>query len=119
MKPPDSHCTHAATDTQDSSRQSISDCAHRKGIPVAFWYVCMLSGEQWKGPNTLLVHVLVGPFQNPFQGMYLTSVLLSLSQDFYAKECWAHHPKPYADYVEFKIKEHDTIEAEHKKAIRV
>jgi hypothetical protein len=24
-------------------------------------------------------------------------------RDFFAKDCWAHHPKPYADYVEFKV----------------
>ena len=39
-------------------------------------------------------------------------------QDFYAKECWAHHPKPYADFVEVKVKERETLEAERKRAIR-
>jgi hypothetical protein len=40
-------------------------------------------------------------------------------QDFYAKECWAHHPLPYADFVDFKAKEHDALEGERKKAYRV
>ncbi|MEW5304303.1 MAG: hypothetical protein WDW38_011058 [Sanguina aurantia] len=53
------------------------------------------------------------------QGKVLVQEHVPKVKDFYAKECWAHHPKPYADYVEFKIKEHDTIQAEHKKAIRV
>lgn len=39
-------------------------------------------------------------------------------QDFYAKECWAHHPKPYADFVESKQKERESLEAERKRAIR-
>eukprot|EP00879_Flechtneria_rotunda_P002113 GHRR01002295.1.p1 GENE.GHRR01002295.1~~GHRR01002295.1.p1 ORF type:complete len:185 (+),score=55.81 GHRR01002295.1:292-846(+) len=40
-------------------------------------------------------------------------------KDFYSKECWAHHPKPYADFVEFKKKERADLEAEQKKLVRV
>ena len=40
-------------------------------------------------------------------------------KDFYQKDCWAHHPPPYADYVSFKAKEREALEAERKKAIRV
>lgn len=40
-------------------------------------------------------------------------------QDFYSKECWAHHPKPYADFLEFKKKERAELEAERKKLVRV
>lgn len=39
-------------------------------------------------------------------------------QDFYAKPCWAHHPKPYADFVEFKAKERAALEEERKRAVR-
>ncbi|KAF6258440.1 hypothetical protein COO60DRAFT_1639124 [Scenedesmus sp. NREL 46B-D3] len=37
-------------------------------------------------------------------------------KDFYSKECWAHHPKPYADFMAFKQKERAELEAERKKA---
>ena len=30
---------------------------------------------------------------------------LLLTQDFYEKECWKHHPLPYSDFVEFKKEE--------------
>ncbi len=32
-------------------------------------------------------------------------------QDFYAKECWAHHPLPYADFVEHKREERQAWDA--------
>eukprot|EP00798_Chlamydomonas_sp_ICE-L_P028998 gene28998-32191_t len=40
-------------------------------------------------------------------------------KDFYTKECWSHHPKPYADFIDFKLKEYEEMQAERKKAIRV
>jgi hypothetical protein len=46
-------------------------------------------------------------------------LLLPCLQDFYSKECWAHHPKPYADFMAFKQKERAELEAERKKAVRV
>jgi hypothetical protein len=39
-------------------------------------------------------------------------------QDFYAKDCWAHHPKPYADFIEAKRKEHEAMEVDRKRAVR-
>ena len=48
----------------------------------------------------------------------LDPITLMPLQDFYAKECWAHHPKPYADFEEAKVKERETLEAERKRAIR-
>ena len=48
----------------------------------------------------------------------LDPITLMPLQDFYAKECWAHHPKLYADYVEAKVKERETLESERKRAIR-
>lgn len=44
---------------------------------------------------------------------------LCTPQDFYSKDCWSHHPKPYGDFIEFKKKEFEALEAERKKAIRV
>lgn len=38
-------------------------------------------------------------------------------QDFYSKECWAHHPPPYADFVEFTKQERAELEAERKKLV--
>lgn len=40
-------------------------------------------------------------------------------QDFFSKDCWAHHPKPYADFIEFKKKERAALEEERKRAVRV
>ncbi|KXZ46509.1 hypothetical protein GPECTOR_43g946 [Gonium pectorale] len=40
-------------------------------------------------------------------------------KDFFSKPCWAHHPKPYADFVEHKKAETAALEAERKRAIRV
>jgi hypothetical protein len=40
-------------------------------------------------------------------------------QDFYLKECWAHHPKPYADFMSYQTKEHERLDDERKKMVRV
>ena len=40
-------------------------------------------------------------------------------KDFFAKPCWAHHPKPYADLVEAKKKEREALEEERRRAVRV
>jgi hypothetical protein len=37
-------------------------------------------------------------------------------KDFYKKECWKHHPLPYADFVDSKRKEQAEMEAQNKKA---
>ena len=42
-----------------------------------------------------------------------------MSQDFYSKECWAHHPPPYADFIEFKEQERAELEAERKRLAKV
>ena len=43
----------------------------------------------------------------------------SLTQDFYQKECWAHHPPPYADFIAWKQEERAEQEAERKKLVHV
>ncbi|KAG2501289.1 hypothetical protein HYH03_001089 [Edaphochlamys debaryana] len=40
-------------------------------------------------------------------------------KDFFSKPCWAHHPKPYADFVAAKKAEAAAAAAERKRAIRV
>ena len=40
-------------------------------------------------------------------------------QDFYEKECWQHHPKPYADFMEWRLTEDRRLEEERKKTIRI
>jgi hypothetical protein len=40
-------------------------------------------------------------------------------QDFFSKDCWAHHPKPYGDFVAFKAQEQERLEAERKKLVRL
>jgi hypothetical protein len=38
-------------------------------------------------------------------------------QDFFQKECWKHHPKPHADFMEMKQKEDQELAASRKKLI--
>ena len=38
-------------------------------------------------------------------------------KDFYQKECWAHHPKPHADYMEWRLKQDKLQESERNKLI--
>lgn len=33
-------------------------------------------------------------------------------QDFFEKPCWAHHPKPYTDFMEWRAAEDARLEAE-------
>lgn len=37
-------------------------------------------------------------------------------RDFFAKECWAHHPKPYQDFVDWRARE-DAFEAEERERV--
>jgi hypothetical protein len=48
----------------------------------------------------------------------VTGVVAVVPQDFYSKECWAHHPLPYADFVDFKRQERAELEAERKKLVQ-
>jgi hypothetical protein len=50
---------------------------------------------------------------------HLTICHLRWVQDFYQKPCWAHHPKPYADFVEWKQGEEREVQEMRKKQIRV
>lgn len=43
--------------------------------------------------------------------------ILMFMQDFFQKPCWAHHPKPYADYMEYKKKEEADQLADRQKLI--
>ena len=38
-------------------------------------------------------------------------------QDFFAKECWAHHPKPYAEFMEWRKKEDERWEMERGRLV--
>lgn len=38
-------------------------------------------------------------------------------QDFFQKECWAHHPKPYAEFMDWRNAEDAKIEADRSKLI--
>ena len=40
-----------------------------------------------------------------------------LAQDFFQKDCWRHHPKPYADYMELKQRQDQELAASKKKLI--
>ncbi|KAL6752336.1 ankyrin repeat-containing domain protein [Haematococcus lacustris] len=49
------------------------------------------------------------------QGKVLVQENIPKVSDFYQKECWAHHPLPYADYVEYKRKERDAWEEQRRR----
>ena len=68
-----------------------TDCQQ---VPVAS--ICQLSFIIWKSL----------PWQSS-DGM----------QDFFQKECWKHHPKPHADFMEMKQKEDQELAASRKKLI--
>lgn len=38
-------------------------------------------------------------------------------KDFFQKDCWSHHPKPHADYMEWRAKQDAELEAERNKLI--
>jgi hypothetical protein len=38
-------------------------------------------------------------------------------QDFFAKECWAHHPKPYAEFMEWRKKEDERWEMQRGRLV--
>lgn len=38
-------------------------------------------------------------------------------QDFFSKECFAGHPKPYVDFMEWRKQEDELIERERQKLI--
>ena len=38
-------------------------------------------------------------------------------QDFFQKDCWKHHPKPYTDYMDMKQKQDDEYTASMLKTV--
>ncbi|GBF91700.1 hypothetical protein Rsub_04004 [Raphidocelis subcapitata] len=66
-----------------------------------------------------VAELLVKYGANKSKGDVLVQEHVPKVKDFFSKPCWAHHPKPYADFVEFKRKEHEALEAERKRAVRV
>lgn len=38
-------------------------------------------------------------------------------QDFFSKDCFKGHPKPYADFMEWRRKEDEGIEADRRKLL--
>ena len=55
---------------------------------------------------------------NKKKGKVLVQEHVPKVKDFYSKECWAHHPKHYGDFIEAKRKERETLEADQKRAIK-
>lgn len=52
------------------------------------------------------------------QGKVLVQEHVPKVKDFYDKECWSHHPLPYADFVAAKRKEREALESARKFVIR-
>lgn len=42
---------------------------------------------------------------------------LTGEQDFFSKECWAHHPKPYAEFMDWRKKEDERWESDRKRLV--
>jgi hypothetical protein len=38
-------------------------------------------------------------------------------QDFFSKECWKHHPMPYAEYMDWRRKEDERISMEKSRLV--
>lgn len=51
------------------------------------------------------------------QGKVLVADHIPKVKDFFQKDCWRHHPKPYADYMEMKQKQDEEFAASKKKLI--
>lgn len=51
------------------------------------------------------------------QGQVLVQDHVPKVKDFFQKECWAHHPKPHADYMEWQLKQNEELQAERNKLI--
>lgn len=51
------------------------------------------------------------------QGQVLVQDHVPKVKDFFQKECWAHHPKPHAEYMDWRKKEDEAYEAERAKLI--
>lgn len=77
-------------------------------------------------PHRIPTHQPTRPRAPPMQngaskqrGEVLVQEHVPKVKDFFAKPCWAHHPKPYSDFVAFKQQEQAELEAERKKMVRV
>lgn len=44
-------------------------------------------------------------------------MILLGGQDFFSKDCWAHHPKPYQDFMDWRFEEDKLIASERSKLI--
>ncbi|KAL4450555.1 hypothetical protein ABPG77_000911 [Micractinium sp. CCAP 211/92] len=51
------------------------------------------------------------------QGHVLVQDHVPKVKDFYQKECWAHHPKPHQEYMDFRKKQDEALEAERSKLV--
>jgi hypothetical protein len=38
-------------------------------------------------------------------------------QDFFSKDCWKHHPRPYAEYMEWRKKEDERLDMERNRLV--
>ena len=46
-----------------------------------------------------------------------TTRSITALQDFFSKDCWAHHPKPYAEYMDWRKKEDERWENDVKRLV--
>lgn len=51
------------------------------------------------------------------QGQVLVQDHVPKVKDFFQRECWAHHPKPHAEYMEWRKQQDAAYEAERAKLI--
>ena len=58
----------------------------------------------WTGPELSHCHILGAILR-------IDQTLVLGSQDFFQKDCWKHHPKPYQEFVDWRLKEDAKIES--------
>ena len=38
-------------------------------------------------------------------------------QDFFQKDCWKHHPKPYKEYMDWRFKEDEKLQMQRERLV--
>ncbi len=38
-------------------------------------------------------------------------------QDFFQKDCWKHHPKPYKEYMDWRFKEDEKLQMQRNRLV--
>lgn len=67
--------------------------------------------------NTDVADFLVKNGANKQQGLVLVPDHVPKVKDFYERECWAHHPKPHEEFMQYREAMDKAFEEEKKKLV--